>query len=110
MTGMLSVNNMTEFVLLVEQIISASLYKEKKIRIPSVLALVGPSGSGKNDIVQELCQETAYASPKTYCTKHSDKHKYLTDEEFAKQNFFETTMYASFIMLQYTRRESNPHA
>lgn len=94
MTGMLSVNNMTEFVLLVEQIISASLYKEKKIRIPSVLALVGPSGSGKNDIVQELCQETAYASPKTYCTKHSDKHKYLTDEEFAKQNFFETTMYA----------------
>lgn len=94
MTGMLSVNNMTEFVLLVEQIISASLYKEKKIRIPSVLALVGPSGSGKNDIVQELCQETAYASPKTYCTKHSDKHKYLTDEEFTKQNFFETTMYA----------------
>lgn len=94
MTGMLSVNNMTEFVLLVEQIISASLYKEKKIRIPSVLALVGPSGSGKNDIVKELCQETAYASPKTYCTKHSDKHKYLTDEEFTKQNFFETTMYA----------------
>lgn len=94
MTGMLSVNNMTEFVLLVEQIISASLYKERRIRIPSVLALVGPSGSGKNDIVRDLCEGPTFASPKTYCTKSSDKHRYLTDEEFAEQNFFETTMYA----------------
>lgn len=94
MTGMLSVNNMTEFVLLVEQIISASLYRERKIRIPSVLALVGPSGSGKNYIVKELCEGPTFASPKTYCTKKSDKHKFLTEEEFENQNFFERTMYA----------------
>ena len=94
MTGILSVNNMTEFVLLVEQIISASLYRERKIRIPSVLALVGPSGSGKNSIVKELCEGPTFASPKTYCTKKSDKHKFLTEEEFENQNFFERTMYA----------------
>ena len=94
MTGILSVNNMTEFVLLVEQIISASLYRERKIRIPSVLALVGPSGSGKNYIVKELCEGPTFASPKTYCTKKSDKHKFLTEEEFENQNFFERTMYA----------------
>ncbi len=94
MTGILSVNNMTEFVLLVEQIISASLYRERKIRIPSVLALVGPSGSGKNHIVKELCEGPTFASPKTYCTKKSDKHKFLTEEEFENQNFFERTMYA----------------
>ena len=44
MTGMLSVNNMTEFVLLIEQRISAPLDQENNIRIPSVIALVGTSG------------------------------------------------------------------
>ena len=48
MTGLLSVNNITEFVYLVEQIINASLYRNKNIKNPSVVALVGPSGSGKN--------------------------------------------------------------
>ena len=50
MTGLLSVNNMTEFVSLVKQIIHASQSKTGAIKVPSVLALVGPSGSGKTDI------------------------------------------------------------
>ncbi len=47
MTGLLSVNNITEFVYLVEQIINASLYRNKNIKNPSVVELVGPSGSGR---------------------------------------------------------------
>ena len=77
MTGLLSVNNMMEFVLLVEQIISSSLYRSKKILVPSVLALVGPSGSGKTLIAEKLCENEVFANPKTYCTKKSQKHRYL---------------------------------
>lgn len=94
MTGLLSVNNMTEFVLLVEQIISASLYRSKKILVPSVLALVGPSGSGKTEIAESLCEDNRFANPRTYCTKPSEKHRYLTEEEFEQQEFFEKTRYA----------------
>ena len=47
-----------------------------------VVSIIGPSGSGKNDITKQLCEDKRFASPKTYCTKQSPKHKYLTEEEF----------------------------
>jgi len=103
MTGLLSVNNMSEFVLMVEQIINASMHRTHEIKVPSVLALVGPSGSGKSRIAQKLRQDNRFESPLTYCTKQSNKHNYLTEEEFAKQNFFEKTRYAG---IQYgTKKE-----
>lgn len=103
MTGLLSVNNMNEFVLMVEQIISAAMHRTHEIKVPAVLALVGPSGSGKSRIAKILRQDEMYESPLTYCTKRSNKHNYLTEEEFAKQNFFEKTRYAG---VQYgTKKE-----
>ena len=103
MTGLLSVNNMSEFVLLVKQIMNASMHKTPEIKEPSVLALVGPSGSGKTQIATELTKDSRFVNPKTYCTKPSDKHYYLTKEEFDKQNFFENTRYAG---IQYgTKKE-----
>ena len=103
MTGLLSVNNMSEFVLLVEQIINAAMHRTHEIKVPSVLALVGPSGSGKSRIAQKLRQDERFESPLTYCTKKSNKHKYLTEEEFVQQNFFEKTRYAG---IQYgTKKE-----
>ena len=94
MTGLLSVNNLTEFVSLVKQIIRSSQAKASSIVAPCVLALVGASGSGKTQIAKELCKDERFASPMTYCTKKSSKHIYLTEEEFAKENFFEQTQYA----------------
>ena len=73
MTGLLSVNNITEFVYLVEQIINASLYRNKNIKNPSVVALVGPSGSGKTALSDSLCAMEQFENPKTYCTKPGDK-------------------------------------
>ncbi len=103
MTGLLSVNDITEFVYLVEQIISASLYKSKSIIKPSVIALVGPSGSGKTELSDRLCRQPQFENPRTYCTKHSSKHRCLTDKEFEEQNFFEKTRYAG---IQYgTKKE-----
>lgn len=94
MTGLLTVNELSEFVSLVRQIIRASHTKGGKIETPSVLALVGPSGSGKTEIAAKLCEMDGFASPKTYCTKRSSKHHYISEEEFDKQSFFEKTMYA----------------
>lgn len=94
MTGLLSVNNINEFVLLVEQIISVSMHRTNKIEVPSVLALVGPSGSGKSRIAQKLRQNELFESPLTYCTKQSNKHRYLSEAEFEKQEFVEKTRYA----------------
>ncbi len=94
MTGLLSVNNMTEFVSLVEQIINASTHKVHKIKIPSVLALVGPSGSGKTAVSNSLCRDPRFENPKTYCTKKTAKHRFLTEAQFKKQKFFEQTQYA----------------
>ena len=35
-----------------------------------------------------------FENPKTYCTKPGDKHRYLTEDEFNAQDFFEKTRYA----------------
>lgn len=103
MTGLLSVNNMSEFVLMVEQIMNAAMHRTHEIKVPAVLALVGPSGSGKSRIAQQLRQDECFECPLTYCTKQSNKHKHLTEEEFAEQNFFEKTRYAG---IQYgTKKE-----
>ena len=58
------------------------------------VVVVGPSGSGKDALTIKLCQEDRFVNPKTYCTKKSSKHHYLTKEQFAQQDFFERTMYA----------------
>lgn len=94
MTGLLSVNTMTEFVSMVKQIIHASQSKSIRLERPGVLALVGPSGSGKTETAQRLCEDVRFASPKTYCTKESSKHRYLAEHDFDRQKFFEKTMYA----------------
>lgn len=95
MTGLLSVNNMGEFVSLVKHILG--LEKTDNWNIPRVIALVGPSGSGKNEIVECLTNRypDVFKRPISYSTKPGS-HNYLSDKEFKKQNFFEKTMYAGY--------------
>ena len=47
------------------------------------------SGSGKTALSDSLCAMEQFENPKTYCTKPGDKHRYLTEEEFNAQDFFE---------------------
>lgn len=95
MTGLLAVNSLQEFLPLVKQIIKASQSRTSHIAPPCVLALVGPSGSGKSEIAARLCKKRShFEAPKTYCTKKNSKHIYISEEEFDKQDFFEKTIYA----------------
>lgn len=100
MTGLLSVNTMAEFVSLVKQIMKASTSKTEKITAPAVLALVGPSGSGKREITEALCggrgtdaserteSGEIFVRPVNYCTEPGRYgHKYVPEEAFDRMNF-----------------------
>ena len=106
-TGILAVNNYDEFLKLVE--IIADSYSTKRERLqadkPAVVVLVGPSGSGKNEIARELLNTTdAFEKLISYTTSKSASlggdgwYRYISEEEFRKMSgsgeFVETTTYA----------------
>ena len=108
MTGLLAVNTLAEFVQLVEQILKSSQTRTERVASPAVIALVGPSGAGKSEIAASLCKKRSeFEAPKTYCTKKSGKHIYITEEEFDRQEFFEKTIYAG---VKYGTREEEIQA
>lgn len=98
MTGLLSVNTLKEFVCLVESIIYPMMHQKAEIEIPSVIALVGPSGSGKNDVANALIEaDERFARPCGYSTKPNDaKRIHVSEEEFGEIDFFEKTRYAGY--------------
>lgn len=110
MTGLLSVNTMAEFVSLVRQIMKASTSKPEKITAPAVLALVGPSGSGKREITEALCgskggnttesisAEQLFVRPVNYCTEpERHGHRYVSEEAFDRMDFFEKQLMREYV-------------
>ncbi len=100
LTGLLAVNNFEEFFVLLEQIKSSMIEDRVEAVRPSIIALVGPSGTGKNRITDELCAREEFIKPKAYSTKpiHDGIHEQITMEEFVRdrESFIETTMYAGY--------------
>lgn len=99
MTGLLSVTSLQEFVLLVEHVQQISANKKLDITVPTVLALVGPSGSGKNEIADDLCDSFFWMRPKSYTTNPTASrvnHSYIPKEFFNGDDYIETTMYAGY--------------
>ncbi len=95
MTGLLSVNNLDEFVCLVREIVFPDSKGVLEIKIPSVIALVGPSGSGKNGVASSLTEDSRFVRPMGYTTNLADPVRIrLSEEEFEKEDFFEKTRYA----------------
>lgn len=98
MTGLLSVNSVGDFVSLMEHIVS--LKNRYEITQPTVIALVGPSGSGKNAIADEILDHFNFWRPKLYTNnphKSGDySHVYIPTKEYNVNDYIETTMYAGF--------------
>ncbi len=107
-TGMLAVNTYDEFLKLVE--IIADSYSTKSdlysLDEPSVIVFVGPSGSGKNDIVRELEQSSdcveklvSYTTMEQVDLFSMDRYKYISEQEFLamyqRGEMFESTNYAN---------------
>lgn len=97
LSDLLSVTNYDEFLQLVDQIKESMIEDKKPIRVPSVIALVGPSGSKKKalSILMENCGLGKIVH--SYTTgPENGLHKHISEEQFKKCNsgFVTTTMYA----------------
>ena len=82
-----------------EHIQQVSANKKLEITVPTVLALVGPSGSGKNEIADDLCDSFFWQRPKSYTTNpNADRtnHSYIPKEFFNGDDYIEQTMYAGY--------------
>lgn len=100
LTGLLAVNNFEEFFQLLEQIKSSMIEDQVVVNPPAVIALVGPSGSNKNQITEDLCKSDRYTVPRAYTTKPISDGIHITvdESEFIehRESFIETTMYAGY--------------
>ena len=104
-TGMLAVNTYDEFLKLVEVISdSYSIHSGGKLVQPGIVVLVGPSGSGKNEVAKRLARKKCFEKLKSYTTDASvglqggEWYHYITLAAFRrmceKGEMFESTMYA----------------
>lgn len=106
-TGILAVNTYDEFLKLVEVISDSYSVKRENLSLssPSIVVLVGPSGSGKNEIAEELLAQTdsfkklvSFTTDKTVLDKKDGWYNYVPEETFRKMadngEFFENTTYA----------------
>ena len=104
LTGLLAVHNYEEFFQLLDQIKSAMIEDRVEPAPPCIVALVGPSGSGKNEITRKLCETGRFTVPRAYTTKSvSDRiHTTITEEEFirCRDTFIETTRMRVTLMAQ----------
>ncbi|MBQ8868836.1 MAG: hypothetical protein IJ027_03850 [Oscillospiraceae bacterium] len=105
-TGVLAVNTYDEFLKLVEIIANSYSAKQETLSPdrPGIVVLVGPSGSGKNEIARELLVKApsfeklvSYTTDKAASSQDGWYH-YLSEEDFRKMSdngeFVESTTYA----------------
>ena len=104
-TGMLAVNNYDEFLKLVEVISTSYSTMRDDNKNPSIVALVGPSGSGKSDIAKVLLEKEprfekllSYTTIDPTANTENDWYNYVDKNEFFKMlenhELFESSMYA----------------
>lgn len=94
LSGVLAVNDYYEFFILVDQIIHASS-KKVKPTVPSVIALIGPSGCNKNEIANKLAADGFAMRIHSVTTGNpSENHDKVTEKEFASLKFISHTVYA----------------
>ena len=107
-TGILSVNTYDEFLKLVEIIADSYSAKAEKYSLvePSVLVLVGPSGSGKNEIVNEMVQSCeqfekliSYTTLPPSSHPAGERYHFIAEQDFLamcqRGEMFEYTNYAN---------------
>lgn len=106
-TGIMAVNNYDEFLKLVEIIANSYKTTQEQLNLdkPSVVVLVGPSGSGKNETAKQLLKINSsfqklvsYTTDQSATKKQNSRYHYVSEEEFRKMSdggeLFESTTYA----------------
>ena len=106
-TGVLAVNTYDEFLKLVEIIADSYSIRPERytLKEPSVVVLVGPSGSEKNAVARSMLERTdcfeklvSYTTDKSAAAGEDSWYHYLPVSKFRKMSdngeFFESTTYA----------------
>ncbi len=106
-TGMLAVNTYDEFLRVVEEIADSYSVRPEQYSLtePSIVVLVGPSGSGKSKIASQVLSETnrfeklvSYTTKDPTATEENKWYNYVTVESFREMcesgEMFQSTMYA----------------
>lgn len=107
-TGMLAVNTYDEFLKLVEVIADSYRGGVERYTLsqPSVVVLVGGTGSGKNEIAKLLVERTScfeklvsYTTCKKDCKRDAESYHYVSVNEFQAMceanELFESTVYGN---------------
>lgn len=97
LSGLLSVTNYDEFLAMVEQIKLSMVEDRVTPVVPSLIALVGPSGSRKNELTETLisCMPKRFERVKSYTTgRGDDYHIPLSKTAFDKLPLVTKTVYA----------------
>ena len=106
-TGMLAVNTYDEFLKLVEVIADSYSLKQEHFALnePSIVVLVGPSGSGKSKIATQVLSKTdrfeklmSYTTKDPTAAEPNEWYNYVSLENFLEMcdsgEMFQSTMYA----------------
>ena len=106
-TGILAVNNYDEFLKLVEVIAGSYNVKADNFTLkePSIVVLVGPSGSGKNEVARGLLKRSdkfeklvSYTTDASVAARPDGGYHYVPEVEFRQMmdrgELFESTTYA----------------
>ena len=106
LSGLLSVNGYDDFLQLCNMVRNSFIDKEPDLSEGGVICLVGPSGSLKNEIAQELVKGERFEKPLTTTTRprrddeKKDAYRFVTEEEFIREReegkFIETTVYSMY--------------
>lgn len=100
-TGLLSVNSYSAFLQLVDQINNTKT-QSFDLSEGGIVCLVGPSGSGKAELVKQVLKDKRFVRPVTTTSRakrenEGDEYNYISREEFEhlqdKGAFLESTVY-----------------
>ena len=104
LSGLLSVNTYDDFLHLVDMICHAFADERPDLSGGGVVCLVGPTGSGKNEVARALSHTFGMVKPATATTRprrageEGGNYRFLSEEEFitAREagDFLETTVYS----------------
>lgn len=106
LSGLLSVNSYDDFLHFCEMVRNSFAEKFPVLANGGVLCLVGPSGSSKTEIANELTKIKGFEKPLTSTTRpyrateDKDAYRFIDEEQFIKEmkagNYVETTVYSGY--------------
>lgn len=106
LSGLLSVNSYDDFLHFCEMVRNSFSEKFPTLGNGGVLCLVGPSGSLKNEVANELTKRKGFEKPLTSTTRprrkneKDDTYRFISEQQFIREmkenSYIETTVYSGY--------------